>query len=505
MSVKKVIVIGAGFSGLSAACCLAQKGFDVTVLEKNNETGGRGRKAEAQGFTFDMGPSWYWMPDVFEKFFNRFGKSAADYYSLKRLSPSYRVFFKEEASPPAPLRRRGEQSAIVDVPAEKEKLFELFESLEKGSSKKLEQFLDEAKYKYEKGINEFVYKPSLSLMDFADISLLLSLFRLNMFSSFSKYIRKYFTEPKLLQLLEFPVLFLGAKPEKTPALYSMMNYADMVLGTWYPDGGMYKIADAMTKLAEELGVKINTGENVEKINVKEGRAVSVISNSKELFADVILSGADYCHIEQHLLEEQYRTYSADYWEGRTMSPSALIFYLGVNKKVENLLHHNLFFDADFSVHAEEIYDTPKWPADPLFYVCCPSKTDITVAPEGMENLFILIPVAVGLNDNEATREKYFNLILERIEKRTGQSIREHVIYKRSYAHNDFISDYNSFKGNAYGLANTLMQTAVFKPRIKSRKVKNLYFTGQLTVPGPGVPPSIISGQVVADQVEKDLR
>ena len=489
MSAKKVIVIGAGFSGLSAACCLAQKGFDVTVLEKKNETGGRGRKAEVDGFMFDMGPSWYWMPEVFEKFFNRFGKTAADFYSLKRLSPSYRVFFKDDQN---------------DIPAEKEKLFTLFESLEKGSSKNLLQFLDEAAYKYDKGVNEFVYKPSLSMMEFADASLLLSLFRLNMFSSFSKYIRKYFSHPKILQLLEFPVLFLGAKPENTPALYSMMNYADMVLGTWYPDGGMYKIAEAMTKLAEELGVKILTGENVEKINVEKGKVKSVISNGQEFFADSIISGADYHFTEQKLLEEQYRNYSADYWESRVMSPSALIFYLGVNKKVDNLLHHNLFFDADFSVHATEIYDNPQWPSHPLFYVCCPSKTDADVAPEGMENLFILIPVAVGLNDNEATRSTYFEMVMNRLEKRTGQTIREHIVYKKSYAHRDFISDYNSFKGNAYGLANTLFQTAVLKPRIKSRKVKNLYFTGQLTVPGPGVPPSIISGQVVAALVEKEL-
>lgn len=489
MSAKKVIVIGAGFSGLSAACCLAQKGFDVTVLEKKNETGGRGRKTEAGGFMFDMGPSWYWMPEVFEKFFNRFGKTAADYYSLKRLSPSYRVFFKDDQN---------------DIPAEKEKLFALFESLEKGSSKKLEQFLDEAAYKYDKGVNEFVYKPSLSLMEFADASLLLSLFKLNMFSSFSKYIRKYFSHRKLLQLLEFPVLFLGAKPENTPALYSMMNYADMVLGTWYPDGGMYKIAEAMTKLAEELGVKILTGENVEKINVGKAKVKSVISNGKEFFADSIVSGADYHFTEQKLLEEKYRTYSADYWESRVMSPSALIFYLGVNKKVDNLLHHNLFFDADFSVHATEIYDSPQWPSHPLFYVCCPSKTDAAVAPEGMENLFILIPVAVGLDDNDITRDKYFEMVINRIETRTGQNIREHIVYKKTYAHRDFISDYNSFKGNAYGLANTLFQTALLKPRIKSRKVKNLYFTGQLTVPGPGVPPSIISGQVVAELIEKEF-
>ncbi len=503
MSAKKIIVIGAGFSSLSAACCLAQKGYDVTVLEKNNETGGRGRKAEAGGFMFDMGPSWYWMPDVFEKFFNRFGKTTSDYYSLKRLSPSYRVFFKDEASPLTPLQMRGEQS-IIDIPAEKEKLFELFESIETGSSKKLEQFLAEAKFKYEKGINEFVYKPSLSLTEFADASLLLSLFRLNMFSSFSSYIRKYFSNPKLLQLLEFPVLFLGAKPENTPALYSMMNYADMVLGTWYPDGGMCKIAEGMTRLAEELGVKIYTCENVEKINVENGNVKSVTSNGKEIAADIVVSGADYNFTEQKLLDEKHRSYSAHYWESRTLSPSALVFYLGINKKVDNLLHHNLFFDADFSLHAKEIYDNSQWPSHPLFYVCCPSITDAMVAPVGMDNLFILIPVAVGLEDNETTRENYFQMVMDRIENRIGQIIREHIIYKRTYAHRDFISDYNSFKGNAYGLANTLMQTAVLKPRIKSRKVKNLYFTGQLTVPGPGVPPSIISGQVVADLIEKEV-
>lgn len=485
---KKAIVIGAGFSGLSAACCLAQKGFDVTVLEKKNETGGRGRKAEADGFLFDMGPSWYWMPDVFEHFFKRFGKSVSDYYSLKRISPSYRIFFQKD---------------LIDVPAEKEKLFALFESLEKGSSKKLKFFLKEAEYKYRKGMNEFVYKPSLSLLEFANASLLFSLFQLNMFSSFSKYIRKYFSNAKLLQLLEFPVLFLGAKPEKTPALYSMMNYADMIGGTWYPDGGMCKIAEAMTKLAKELNVKILTGETVEKLNVELGKVKSVYSNGREIETDIVVSAADYHYTEQKLLDAPFRTYSSEYWESRTLSPSALIFYLGINKKVENLLHHNLFFDADFSLHATEIYDTFQWPENPLFYLCCPSKTDETIAPKGMENIFILIPVAVGLNDADSVREKYFDLVMNRIEQRTKQKIREHIVYKKSYAHRDFISDYNSFKGNAYGLANTLMQTAVFKPRMKSKKVKNLYFAGQLTVPGPGVPPAIISGQVVADLIEKN--
>ncbi len=487
---KKVIVIGAGFSGLAAATSLAQAGYEVTILEKNDIAGGRARKFEVDGFTFDMGPSWYWMPDVFDNYFERFGKKTSDYYDLKRLDPSYQIYFGE--------------NDIMDVPAKMEELEAMFEALEPGSAKNLRHFLAEAKYKYEVGMNEFVFKPSHSIMEFADVRVLKSMFRLQMLTSMSKHVRQLFKNEKLIKLLEFPVLFLGATPGNTPAMYSLMNYADLALGTWYPMGGMHKIVEGMVSLAEEFGVKIKLGEEVKKVYIPNGHATRVITENGEYECDAVVGAADYHHIEQQILEPQHRRYSEDYWSKRTMAPSSLLFYLGVDKKLENLHHHNLFFDEDFELHAQEIYEDPKWPSKPLFYVCAPSVTDASVAPVGKENIFVLIPLAPDLEDTEALREKYYNIVMERLEKHTGQSIRDKVIYKRSYAHADFKKDYHAFRGNAYGLANTLLQTAFLKPKMKSKKVENLFYAGQLTTPGPGVPPSLISGQVVATEISKYL-
>lgn len=490
MPTKKVIVIGAGFAGLSAATTLAQKGFDVTLLEKNKEPGGRARKLEIDGFTFDMGPSWYWMPDVFENYFSQFNTTVAQQYQLLRLDPSYVVFFSKDE--------------VMRVPANLNEFYQLFEKYEPGSSEQLKKFLGEAEYKYNVSMSDFVHKPSLSLFEFVDLRILNAALKMDLFKNISKYIHKHFKNEKLVQLLEFPVLFLGAKPNETPALYSMMNYADIVLGTWYPMGGMHKIVEAMLNVAQQQGVKILSGEVVSKINVENGIAKSVISNGVEHPADVIIAAADYHHVEQNLLEEHYRNYSESYWKSRKMAPSCLMYYIGLDKKIEGLEHHNLFFDTPFDLHAEEIYDRPQWPTQPLFYSTCASKTDKSVAPEGKENLVLLIPIAVDIEDTEAIRENYFNIMMERLEHLTGQSIRKHVIVKKSYAINDFKNDYNSYGGNAYGLANILTQTAILKPSLRNKKVRNLYYAGQLTVPGPGVPPSIISGQIAAREVIKLL-
>ncbi|MEJ8755826.1 phytoene desaturase family protein [Pontibacter sp. H259] len=490
MNEKSVIVIGSGFSGISAATCLADQGFKVTVLEKNSTPGGRARSFNTQGYTFDMGPSWYWMPDVFESYFQKFGKSTAAYYDLVRLDPSYTVVFGE--------------NDFVDVPASLDELRALFEKWELGSAHQLDKFLEQAAYKYQVGINQLVYKPGRSVAEFINLRLLLDVLRMDVFQSFHKHIRRYFSHPKIIKLMEFPILFLGALPENTPALYSLMNYADISLGTWYPMGGMYKIIEGMVQLAVERGVEFKYNQDVQEIQVNQSIATRVVTANDVFEADVIVASADYHHVEKNLLPAQYQSYTSEYWDTRVMAPSSLIFYLGISKRLKNLRHHNLYFDEDFGPHANEIYTNPKWPTKPLFYVSAPSVTDLSVAPEGCENLFILIPVAPGLQDTEEVREQYYNLVMDRLEKLTNQEIRPFVTYKRSYAHNDFIQDYNAFKGNAYGLANTLLQTALLKPSLKSKKVKNLFYTGQLTVPGPGVPPSLISGQVVAKEVAKEF-
>lgn len=485
---KEVVVIGAGFAGLAAACCLAKAGHKVTVLEKNSTPGGRARQFNVDGFVFDMGPSWYWMPDVFDQFFAHFGKKASDYYQLKRLDPSYAIFFG--------------QNEVMQVPASMDDLYAMFEQYEPGSSQNLKKFLAEAQYKYEVGMADFVHKPSHSIFEFADLRILRSMFRLQMFTSMATHVRQLFKSRQLIELLEFPVLFLGATPAKTPAMYSLMNYADMALGTWYPMGGMYKIVEAMLNLAEELGVVLKLNQEVKQIISDQGLATKVLTQDTEYPVDAVIGGADYQHLDQAVLSPAQRNYPPQYWDKRVMAPSSLLFYLGVNKRLHNLQHHNLFFDEDFTQHAIDIYEQPCWPEKPLFYACVPSLTDSSVAPEGHENLFLLIPLAPGLEDTEEQRERYYNLVMDRLERLSGQEIRSAVVYKRSYAHRDFVQDYHAFKGNAYGLANTLLQTAFLKPKLRSKKITNLFFTGQLTTPGPGVPPSLISGQVVAREVAK---
>jgi phytoene desaturase len=489
---QKVVVAGAGFAGLSAASFLAKMGWDVTVLEKHDQPGGRARHFKADGFTFDMGPSWYWMPDVFDRYFACFGKKTTDFYKLIRLDPSYTIFWD-----------KGE----MDVPADYNALKSLFETLEPGAGLQLDAFMNEAAYKYRVGINKLVFKPGQSLLEFLDAELIAGLFKLDVFNDIKAHIGKYFKHPRIRQMMEFPVLFLGALPENTPALYSLMNYADIKLGTWFPEGGMYKIVDGMYQLALEQGVKFEFNQNISSIEVENGYAKRVKTSDGMFYsADVIVGASDYHFIEKNLLDQQYRSYTDAYWDKRVMAPGCLIYYVGINKKIPGLRHHSLFFDVPFGKHAAEIYTDPKWPEKPLFYLSATSVTDSSQAPEGCENLFFLIPVAAGLSgDNQQVRDHYFNVLCDRLFDRTGMDIRAHIVYKRSYAYSDFVSDYNAFKGNAYGLANTLMQTAILKPSCRSKKVKNLYYTGQLTVPGPGVPPSLISGEVVAKLINAEQK
>ncbi len=485
---QRAIVIGAGFSGLAAAATLAKSGYQVDVLEKNESVGGRARVFKKDGFTFDMGPSWYWMPEIMEGFFNEFGRSAAEFFKLHRLDPSYQIFFAKDDA--------------ISIPANFEELLRLFESIEKGSAGQLIKFLDDARLKYDTGMGTFVRKPGLSILEFMNPSLILPAIKMNLFQSFADHVRKYFKSEKLLQLLEFPVLFLGAEPKNIPALYSMMNYADIKLGTWYPMGGFGKLPEAMQHVAEDQGVVFHFAQCVKSLTILNGKVTGVKTDRNHFDADVVISSADYHFTEQELIPAEYRNYSDAYWQSRTMAPSCLLYYVGIDKKIAKLQHHNLFFEENFASHAKSIYEVPSYPENPLFYVCCPGKTDRSVAPEGKENLFLLIPIAPGLDETPGIRKKYFDETISRLEEFCGESIADHVISYTDYAGSNFIDDYNAFKGNAYGLANTLRQTAILKPSIRNKRLPNLYYTGQLTVPGPGVPPSIISGQIVAAQIIK---
>jgi len=488
---SKIAVIGSGFAGMAASAVLAQSGNDVTIFEKNATIGGRARSFESNGFVFDMGPSWYWMPDVYESYFNLFGKTTSDFYELKKLDPGFAVVFGHDE--------------VMDIPENFEDVCALFESIETGSGSKLRKFIEEGEFKYRVGMGDMVYKPSHSITEFFDLKLFRDALKIQLFSSFSSHVRKYFKDPKLLAIIEFPVLFLGAMPKDTPALYSLMNFAGLKQGTFYPMGGFGKVAEAFQKISEDCGVKFETSHAISLLEIKSEAISHVHTNGKSIPVDGVIGSADYQHIEQNLLSQSFRTYKDDYWESRTFAPSCLLFYLGVSKKIDKLRHHNLFFDEDFEQHAVEIYKEKKWPTNPLFYVCCPSKIDPSVAPEGSENIFVLMPIAIGLIETEEIKEKYYDILMSRLEKFAGEDVRSHVVYKRTYCVSNFVNDYNAYKGNAYGLANTLMQTAIFKPKMKSKKVENLYYAGQLTVPGPGVPPSIISGRIAAHELIKFLK
>lgn len=468
---------------------LAKRGHEVNVFEKNTTIGGRARQFEAEGFTFDMGPSWYWMPEIFDQFYAQFGYVTSDFYDLKRLDPSYTVVFNNE---------------IISIPASIDELCELFESFEKGSARKLKQFLEEAKYKYKAGMETYVWKSGKSWLEFVDIEVFKSMFKLKMLTSVSSQIRNLFSDQRIIKILEFPVLFLGAKPSNTPALYTLMNHADIGLGTWYPMGGMNKIVQAFMQICKEQGVTFHTDSEVESFNYNNNTISSLNIKSKSSYdTDVVIASADYYHIDQNVLKPKFSQYSSSYWHSRKLAPSSVLFYIGLDRKIPNIHHHTLFFDADFDTHAHEIYSSHEWPSDPLFYVCSPSATDSSVAASGNENLFILMPISTELEDSESQVNKYFKVICDRFKKLYDIDISKHLLFKKNFSISDFKSEYNSFKGNAYGLANTLMQTGPLKPKMKSSKISNLYYTGQLTVPGPGVPPSIISGQVVASLINNE--
>jgi phytoene desaturase len=487
---KKIAIIGAGISGLSAAAYLAKQGFEVDIYEKNSIAGGRARQFSTQnGYTFDMGPSWYWMPDIIENFFQDFGTSTSDFYELVNLNPQFEMVFENNT---------------LSVPSNYDDLKNLFEIIEVGAAKKLEDFMRSAKYKYEVGMQEFVQKPCLSIFEFASLKVLKSALQLDLLSDYRSYVSKYFKHPQLKALMEFPVIFLGAAPKNIPALYSLMNYGGYALGTWYPKGGFFELIKAMVKINENLGVKLHINSSIDEILINDNRVKGVKVNGVEIKCDQIICSSDYHHSEK-LIPSEFRNYSNEYWDKKTFAPSCLIFYLGINEEIPNLKHHTLFFEPELDQHIDEIYESKKWPNDPLFYVCNTSKTDENVAPKGHENLFLLMPLAINIEDNEEMREKYLEVMLKRLEKQTGvEDLVSKIDFKKSYCINDFKADYNAYGGNAYGLANTLNQTAVLKPSIRNKKLPNLYYTGQLTVPGPGVPPSLISGKIVAKELIKNL-
>ena len=492
---KKVIVVGAGFAGLTSAALLAKEGCSVTVLERCGGPGGRARLWEEGGFAFDMGPSWYLMPEVFDRFFALFGKQREDYYTLKKLSTHYKVFFGGKES--------------VEITEDLERTKTLFEGFEKGGAERLSKYVQNAHYKYDVAMRDFLYREYRNVFQFLNRRIMTEGLRLNVFDTLDSYVRKYFTDHRARKILEYAMVFLGSSPNNAPALYSLMSYLDLKDGIFFPEGGMYAIVEGLVKLCGELGVRIEYSSEVRSVDSANGKATGVqVQKGKDTVkaeADAVLMCADYAHGELDLLGEADRSYKAKFWDKAVLAPSMFIAYLGVNGKVDGLAHHNLYFADDWDDHFTRIFKTPSWPRDACFYLSAASKTDRRAAPEGKENLFLLVPVAPGLKDDDETRERFYGEMMGRVERVTGSEIRSRVEVKRLFSHRDFTGDYNAFKGTALGLAHTLSQTAVFRPSMRSKKVQGLYYAGQYTHPGVGVPMTFIAAEVVAPIVLEGFR
>jgi len=488
MGEKKVIIIGSGFGGLAAAGFLARDSYDVTVIEKNEQPGGRASVWKKDGFLFDLGPSWYLMPDVFENYFAEFGKKPSDYMKLKRLDPSYRVFFGK--------------NDYVDISKNLDKNLEIFEKMEKGASEKMKKYLETSRYQYKVAMKDFIYKDYRHLTDFFKPKLVKEGIKLHMFDKLDSYAKRFFDSDRIRKILEYTIVFLGGSPFDSPALYSLMSHVDFDLGVWYPMGGMGELANAMYKLAKENGAEFIFNSPVKKIKVENNKTTGVETKDKKFKSDIVITNADMAWAEMNLLEKDYWSYSKRYWNSRKIAPSAYLLYLGLDKKLDSLVHHNLYFNPNWENHFSQIFKNPQWPDKPSYYVSATSKTDPITAPKGYENLFVLVPVAAGLEDTDKIRNKYFNMIIKHMEELFGESIVDSIILKRTFAHNDFSSRYNAFKGTALGLAHTLRQTAIFRPQHKSKKVKNLYYTGHYNHPGIGVPMVIISSQILANMISE---
>ena len=486
---RSVVVVGSGFGGLSSACYLADAGFDVTVLEKNDGLGGRASVLEAEGFKFDMGPSWYLMPDVFERFFGHFGHEPSDFYELEPLDPHYRIFFKDGDS--------------VDITSDREAMRSLFESYETGAGEALEEYLDTSEEHYGVATEQFIYTDRPRLRDWIDLDVMRAApIGLQLLGTMDDYVAKYFEHPKLRQIMQYTLVFLGGAPSNTPAIYNMMSHVDFNLGVYYPEDGLASVVDACVELGEELGVEyVTDAEATEIVNRREGFTVE--SAAGDFDADFVVSNADYAHTEQELLPEHEQQYDESYWDSRTYAPSAFLIYLGVEGEVDPLEHHTLVLPTDWDPHFGQIFDDPAWPEDPAYYLCVPSETDDSVAPEGHSNLFALVPIAPGLDDTEETKTWYRDLVLDDIAENTGVDLRDRIVFEEIFSVSEFAERYNSANGTALGLAHTLRQTALFRPPHRSSACPGLYFTGSYTTPGIGVPMCLISGEHTASTLIDD--
>lgn len=490
---KRVIIIGAGIGGIATANLLAKAGYSVTVLEKNAQPGGRAGVLRKNGFTFDTGPSWYLMPEVFEHYFDLLGKSVHDELDLTKLTPAYKVFF-EKASPLVITGDSGTDAAT-------------FESIEKGSGTKLKEYIEKGDRIYTLSLRHFLYTNFTSIRDFTKSDILRrghTMTRLA-FTPIDSYVRKFVTDYRLRQILEYPMVFLGSSPFSAPAIYSLMSALDFKEGVYYPQGGLYTIIERLVIAGNELGVQFRYNAPVQRIATRDDEVSGVTLESGEhMSADIVISNADLHFTETQLLEEKNRSYPASYWSKHEAGPSALLMYLGVKGSLPELEHHNLFFVDDWKKNFDAIFNDKKLPTPASIYICKPSATDPSVAPKGHENVFVLVPLPPGVDlDNDAL-ERACSGYLQQIEQQLGiKDLRKRIVTKELFGPNDFSNKFNAWQNTALGPSHILKQSALFRTPNKSRKVKNLYYVGGSTTPGIGLPMCLIGAELIYKRLAGD--
>jgi len=489
---KKVIIIGAGIGGLGTAALLSKRGYDVTILEKNEKIGGRANIFTAEGYTFDMGPSWYLMPDVFEHFYDLMEEDINKHLNLVKLGPSYKVFFPGDPEYP-----------VVDIHSDLKKDLPTLEQFEPGITPKLRKYLETSGKQYELAKKSFMYRNYDSIFDFFKWELMKEGRHMNPLQTMEKYLNKNFSDDRVKKILEYTLVFLGSEPKKTPALYNIMNFIDFHYGVYYPKGGIYTIIDSLKSMNDTHGTTIHTNTGVSEIIIENKTATGVrLENGEIMNADYIISNADLHFTETKLIaEKKHQTFPEKYWDKAVMGPSAFIMYLGLDREVPNLTHHNLRFAQNWKENFKELFDEPALPTDPSYYVCKPTHTDTNIAPKGKDILFMLVPIAAGMTITDDMKKSYRDKIIGMMKTDLNlPDLEESIVYEKSYWGDDFGRDYNAYKGTALGMAHTLKQT-LLRPGNKSKKVKNLFYVGAGTNPGIGMPICLISAELMYKRLE----
>lgn len=489
----KVIIIGAGIGGLATANLLAQDGHEVHVFEKNDYLGGRAGRFEKDGFIFDTGPSWYLMPEVFDAYYKLLGTSAGQELDLIKLTPAYKVFSGTEAP--------------ITITGDLERDGLTFENIETGAGEQLKRYVAESKQTYRTSLDHFLYSNFENKAALLHKEILKNAGQFTKLATtpINKYVEQYFSNPRLRQIMEYPMVFLGSSPFSAPALYSLMSALDFDEGVFYPKGTMYSIVESLVGIGERLGVTYETLAPTVEIITQGGRATGIrLENGSVETADIVISNADLHFTETELLKPNDQSYPEKYWAKKEASPSALLMYLGIDGKVPEFEHHTLLFADDWKGNFDAIFNTKTVPKPASLYISKTSQSDAT-APEGKENIFVLVPLPAGIALSETETETLADSYLEQIRASTGVDLKARTITRTLFGPNDFSAKYNAWQSTMLGPSHKLAQSAFFRTPNKSKKVKNLYYVGASTVPGIGVPMCLISAQLVAERIEKEPR